>query len=97
MLTRDELFHTYLPVPPPRLSRDGSVRYQRVHGVTQTWAVSRPVDTYHPDGAPLYIGGGERVNGLLMRGGVLALTPSKPNIEMDPSDPTTWQRPYRFD
>lgn len=34
--------------------------------------------------------------GALITGGSLPLTPAKPSLMMDPSDPTTWQRPYQF-
>ena len=47
------------------------------------------------------LNGAVRLNGseyqyVMYRGGSLPLTPSRPHLEMDPSDPSTWQRPYRF-
>jgi hypothetical protein len=34
--------------------------------------------------------------GVLITGGAPMLGMLKPRLMMDPSDPTTWQRPYRF-
>lgn len=34
--------------------------------------------------------------GGIQTGGMVPLTPSYPKLMMDPSDPSTWQRPYRF-
>lgn len=38
--------------------------------------------------------GYQRSTGTLWVSGVRGLVPSKPHLMMDPSDPTTWQRPY---
>lgn len=35
-------------------------------------------------------------NAPMMRGGVTGLTPRPPKMMMDPTDRSTWQRPYRF-
>jgi len=37
-----------------------------------------------------------RTRGQLIRGGGMAVTLRTPRLMMDPSDPSTWQRPYRF-
>lgn len=34
--------------------------------------------------------------GMLITGGAAMLNPVKPRLMMDPSDPSTWQRTYRF-
>ena len=34
--------------------------------------------------------------GTLITGGAQMLTPVKPRLMMDPSDPSTWQRRYQF-
>lgn len=37
-----------------------------------------------------------RGNGTLARGGGLAVSMLPPRLMMDPTNPATWQRPYRF-
>jgi hypothetical protein len=96
MWTRDDLWHTYFPLPAGRVHRDGAVRVEYKDGIAQTWAVSRPTSSFDPVGAPYYYGGMAKVNPPIARGGTMKLTPHRPNIEMDPSDSTTWQRSYRF-
>lgn len=87
MYTRDTLNHQYQPTVTRRVNVPGSVKVTEVNGVQQTWAVARPnsspIPTYAPP-APV------------QRGGVLALTPGRPHVMMDPSDQQTWQREYRF-
>jgi len=34
--------------------------------------------------------------GRMHRAGSMSLAPSQPHLMADPSDPSTWQRPYRF-
>jgi hypothetical protein len=96
MLTRDALFHRY-PAPLKRVGNPGFVRVTRVKNITHTWAVTRPHSGYDPVGAPFYVPGMEEgAKGLLLRGATPTVTPSRPNVAMDPSDSTTWQRQYRF-
>lgn len=97
MFTRGHLVHSYAPQPPGMMYLPGAMRVETVKGIVQTWAVSRPVACYNPYGTPFYIQGnvpdcGNRIE----RGGTFRLTPARPNVEMDPSDQSTWQRPYRF-
>jgi hypothetical protein len=40
--------------------------------------------------------GHRRASGTLLVPGTTRLVPSRPHLMMDPSDPTTWQRPYIF-
>lgn len=95
MLTRDAIVHRY-PKPITRVSDPGFMRVTRVKNITHTWAIARPNSGFSPTGAPFYIAGQEGENGVLLRGRTPKLTPSQPLLEMDPSDPTTWQRQYRF-
>jgi hypothetical protein len=40
---------------------------------------------------------GQAVNAAApQRGGAQMFAPAKPKLMMDPSDPSTWQRPYEF-
>jgi hypothetical protein len=96
MLTRGHVWHPYFPLPVERQTIPGSIRVSEHKGITQTWAVARPVVSPVGLGAPLYLAGNERPNGPFQRGGMMPLTPAKPNLEMDPSDPSTWQRKYTF-
>jgi hypothetical protein len=45
---------------------------------------------------PQYYQGAFPPAGALYSGGAQMLKPPKPNLMMDPSDPTTWRRDYRF-
>lgn len=96
MITRDAINHAYAPTGVPIVGRPGSIRVTTQNNIPQTWAVARPTGGYDPMGAPFYVTGSARPNGMLLRGGSQAVQPSKPNVEMDPSDPSTWQREYRF-
>lgn len=97
MITRGDIWHAYFPLPPKVDGGSvGVVRTETVNNVLQTWAIARPTGGYASDGAPLYLAGHARPNGPLVRGGVMPLTPAKPNVEMDPSNPQTWQRQYYF-
>lgn len=40
--------------------------------------------------------GSQMPAGKLIVSGGLCVTARKPKLMMDPTDPTTWQRPYRF-
>lgn len=37
-----------------------------------------------------------RTQGRMYRGGAVAFVPNGPRLMADPTDPTTWQRAYRF-
>lgn len=96
MITREGIAHAYAPTGANRVGSQGAIRVTMHKKVPQTWAVARPTGGFDPVGAPFYITGSAAENGPLARGGSQAVRPSKPNVEMDPSDPTTWQRQYRF-
>jgi hypothetical protein len=95
MLTRQWVYHSYAPVQPAQVNVPGFVRVTMAKGIPQTWAVVRPGSGPAPDDCPHYLGFHSRTNEILY-GGHLALTMGRPNLEMDPSDPTTWQRDYKF-
>jgi len=63
----------------------GYVRVTIRNGSYQTWAVTRPVSarTSQPYGG-------------LIRGHTPTLVMPRPNREMDPTNPMTWQREYVF-
>jgi hypothetical protein len=94
MITRGEITHQYFPAPVVPITRNGIVKVATVDHITQTWAIARPGSSPNPNGAPFYVNG-YPVNSLEL-GGVMPLTPIRPRIEMDPSNPKTWQREYRF-
>jgi len=52
---------------------------------------------FHPTGALYYQRGGMLPAGAIPSHGAQKWAPSKPNLMMDPSDPSTWTREYRFD
>lgn len=97
MFTRGEVVHPSVPARHVnRVALPGAVRVTVVNGIAHTWAITRPSTFPDPTNAPFYVDYGYSPN-LLAHGGSLALTPARPRVEMDPSDPSTWQRQYRFD
>lgn len=96
MITRETIAHAYSPTGASRTGKQGAIRITNHKGIPQTWAVARPTGGFDPVGAPFYITGSVAENGPLARSGSQAVRPHKPNVAMDPSDPTTWQREYRF-
>ncbi len=57
--------------------------------------------SYYPNRAQYKVTGAQVPAGILppgalQTGGALAVAPRKPRLMMDPSDPSTWQREYRF-
>lgn len=72
----------YSPVVYP-----GAVRTVTINGLTQTWAVTRPSAAPAPKYSP---------PASISRGSGVGFSPATPNVEMDPSNPATWQRQYRF-
>lgn len=94
MYTRDSLDRNYTIYSPPPVATPGFVRAQMVKGIPQTWAITRPGGAPQADGAPHYVS--TYGQNQMIRGGFLGLIPARPKVEMDPSDPATWQRRYRF-
>lgn len=96
MITRGYVSHAYSPVPVVPVNRDGAVRIARVNGITQTWAIARPSSGPHPVGAPFYVNEWATPTNVIFYGNTPQFSPARPKIQMDPSDPSTWQREYRF-
>lgn len=103
MYTRGMVARNYDVRNPERVVTPGYIRQTttvpdlkggRNNNVVQTWAITRPGAQWEANGSPTYHA--DYLRGELIRGGVPALTPSRPNLEMDPRDPNTWQRQYRF-
>lgn len=100
--TRGALTHAYYPAPVTTTRMPGAVKVTMrptnqnswQQGIPQVWPIARPVTAPAANGAPFYVNG-DVVNKLI-RGGMFSFSPLKPNREMDPSDPNTWQRDYRF-
>ena len=67
----------------------GAIRTEVVNNVAQSLAIARPISAPAPKYSPPV--------GLWRPATPMTLSPSQPNLMMDPSDPTTWQRQYRFD
>jgi hypothetical protein len=104
MLTRFGFSHTSDPQVPPPVNTPGAMVDRpvgafntRKPNIVARMPIARPNSSPSPDGAPFYLGSAYQPNkGVLIHGGSMPLTPSRPVLEMDPSDPTTWQRDYRF-
>jgi len=87
MITRAGFMPAYGAEKPERENAVGYTREYERSGVNYVVAISRPVHAWLSKLAP----------GDLIRTGINPrLLMSKANIEMDPSDPTTWQREYLF-
>lgn len=52
--------------------------------------------SWYPDRIQFKQQGGQPPAGALQSGGAQMLIMRKPKLMADPSDPTTWQREYRF-
>lgn len=95
MITRGAVTHPYYPAPVTRIVSNGAIRVNVVNGIPQTWAITRPSTYPNPNGAPFYLEGDRDYSGI-QRGGPLVVSPRRPRVEMDPSNPATWQRKYVF-
>jgi hypothetical protein len=100
--TRGALTHAYFPATVGIVTTPGAVRVsQRLNnsnpwtvGIPQVWPIMRPSTAPDPNGAPFYVNGYPQQT--IIRGGVAALRLAPNDKEMDPSNPATWQRAYRF-
>jgi hypothetical protein len=101
MLTRGVPVHQYTSAIPAAVNTPGAYvdrpvgAFNSRKNVVARMAIARPNSSPAPEGAPWYLGGSHGMVGM-QRGGVGSFTPAKPRLEADPSDPTTWQRQYRF-
>lgn len=103
MLTRGFVNHDYDGSMPAPVNTPGAIQLRPAGlgtqgNVTAAMPISRPNSSPSPsNGAPFYSAGNYQYgNGQLVRGGVMALTPTAPRVAMDPTDRSTWQRPYLF-
>jgi len=87
MMTRAMDQHQYTPAPYTPERMQGTIKVVRLKGVDTTWAISRPVSAPTPKYNP---------PASISRGSGVGFSPSKPNVEMDPTNQQTWQRQYRF-
>lgn len=89
MITRMMNTHQYAPAPYPQVNYPGSVKTVYIKNIPTVWPVTRPMSapiTPNPQ------------SGYLLRGGtgMFRMQLTAPNVEMDPSNPATWQRQYQF-
>src|SRR4029077_7530357 len=80
-------------------NKAGMIRVKVVDGIPHTWAIARPGGMYTPNGAPHYLAVPDQNRGLqnqIVRSGAPTLGLPVAKLEMDPSNPLTWQRQYRF-
>lgn len=83
-----DVSHRLYPAPVTRMTViPGAIRTEVVNNVATSWPIVRPVSAPAPRYSP---------PASLRRGLGPEISPSRPNVMMDPSDPTTWQRQYRF-
>lgn len=100
--TRGALVHQYYPAPVYTVRTPGAIRVSMrlnnsnpwTQGIPQVWPVTRPSTAPMPNGAPFYING-YPINSL-QRASSPGLRLPPVVREMDPSNPDTWQRDYRF-
>lgn len=90
MMCRPMNSHRYTPATYPQVTYDGAVRVEYVKNVPTVWAVSRPMSYPVDPNQGMSTG--------LARGGthMFRMQLTAPNVEMDPSNPATWQRQYIF-
>jgi hypothetical protein len=98
MMTRGTVQHSYGVYPRLRERQAGLVKQKvtKGHGV-QTWAVSRPIASPYPFGAPHYLNTPANQRGtvnVIVRQGAPKLMIPPYHMMRDPSDPATWQRVY---
>jgi hypothetical protein len=100
MLTRGEVHHQYYPAPCTTVRTPGAVRVNSARPnmwtkqIPQVWPIMRPSTAPNPNGAPFYVTGYPQYD--IHRAGAFPLHLTQPNNQMDPSNPDTWQRAYRF-
>lgn len=86
-MTRAMDSHQYVAADYTPRVFPGAMRSNTINGIVQTWAVSRPSAAPTPKYSP---------PPPVSRGSGVGFSPAQPNVEMDPSNPQTWQRQYRF-
>jgi len=88
MMTRSMDSHQYAAVPQGVVSAPGFVRVTTVNNIPNTWAIARPTGS---PSLPAY-----NPPAQLPRLNEYPFTPPRYRVQMDPSDPSTWQRQYVF-
>lgn len=103
MLTRGPITdHAYSPYLPPPVRTPGAIvqrpagAFNNRNNIVAAMPIARPNSSPAPGGAPFYLNESQADHLPIAHGGVMSLSPARPKLEMDPSDPTTWQRQYRF-
>jgi hypothetical protein len=103
MLTRGMVQHTSDPEVPQPVNTPGAIverptgAFNNNTNVVAAMPIARPNSSPSPIGAPFYLGSAYSNPAYeMIRSGTVRLTPTAPKLEMDPTDPTTYQREYRF-
>lgn len=104
MFTRLSVSHQMDPQVPQPVNTPGALSERpvgafnaRKPSITAMMPLARPNSSPSPNGAPFYLGDAYcPCDNILIRGGSTTLSPSRPSLEMDPSDQLSWQREYRF-
>lgn len=102
MLTRGSVAHAYWPDGVGRVNTPGAMAdrptgaFNNHKNIVARMPLARPNSSPSPDGAPFYLEGYRSASLPLIHGGSIAVSPARPRLEMDPSDPSSWQRQYRF-
>jgi hypothetical protein len=104
MLTRLSVSHPVAdPQVPAPVNTPGAIvqrptgSFNNNQSIVAAMPIARPNSSPSPNGAPFYLGAAYSNPAYeLIRGGTTRLIPSSPKLEMDPTDPTTYQREYRF-
>lgn len=90
-----QLTPTPVNIPGAMVTRPaGAVNSNK--NIVTVMPIARPNSSPSGIGAPFYITGYNPPGGTIQRGGTLPVSPAKPRVEADLTDPTTWQRQYRF-
>lgn len=102
MYTRGVPQQAYGALSPTPVNIPGAMVTRPAGGINSNYnivtvmPIARPNSSPSGIAAPFYVTGYDRPNGVLARGGALPVSPTKPRVETDLTDPTTWQREYRF-
>jgi hypothetical protein len=94
MYTRQTVRRNYGTPTPEQVSIPGFVKAELNNNIVNTWPIMRPVAGWSATSASLVSDG--YPENMIIRGGATALQSLRPRVEMDPSDPRTWQRSYLF-
>lgn len=105
MYTREMVFHDFNPGYPPPVNTKGAIAWRPIGKKPgKDTAIYAAIPVARPNSSPAVVQGApfyssanyDYVTGMVFRGPSAALKLPQGNVEMDPSDVTTWQRQYRF-